>query len=143
MAVLDTIVDLNRQVIAATLQADQQLPSGSSFGGLRGGYAKLTASAATLRDLSFVTGIALSGTFPVRNGQLQTATIRISGSAASPGTVRIGSSPRITGTLAGRRFDVSLSDVRLSRVGGAQAWPSRPLLPALAPLLERPPARAR
>ena len=40
-AVLDTIVDLNRQVIGATLQADAELPSGSSFGGLRGGYAKL------------------------------------------------------------------------------------------------------
>src|SRR5207249_8574930 len=36
-AVLDTLIDLSRQVISATLQADQELPSGSSFGGLRGG----------------------------------------------------------------------------------------------------------
>ena len=41
MAVLDTLVDLNRQVIGATLQANQQLPTGASFGGLRGGYARL------------------------------------------------------------------------------------------------------
>ena len=39
---LDTIVDLSRQVVGATLQADAQLPTGSSFGGLRGGYATLT-----------------------------------------------------------------------------------------------------
>jgi len=46
-AVLDAIVDLDRQVVAATLQAEQELPSGSSFGGLRGGSARLTASIAT------------------------------------------------------------------------------------------------
>ena len=58
--------DLNRQVIAATLQADSQLPSGASFGGLHGGYARLSASKATLRNLSFVPGVSLSGSFPVR-----------------------------------------------------------------------------
>ena len=42
-AVLDTILDLNRQVVGATLQADAELPLGSSFGGLRGGYAQLDA----------------------------------------------------------------------------------------------------
>ena len=56
-AVLDAIVDLDRQVVAATLQAEQELPSGSSFGGLRGGFARLTASAATLRGFSFVSGV--------------------------------------------------------------------------------------
>ena len=49
VAVLDTLVDLNRQVIGATLQADAELPSGSSFGGLRGGFARLTSSAAILK----------------------------------------------------------------------------------------------
>ena len=91
-AALDAIVDLSRQVVAATLQADQELPSGSSFGGLRGGYATLTSSAAILHDFSFVPGVELSGSFPVKNGQLQTATIRVSGTGASPGTVRLGSS---------------------------------------------------
>ncbi len=41
--VLDTILDLERQVVGATLQADQELPSGSSFGGLRGGFARITS----------------------------------------------------------------------------------------------------
>ena len=85
-AVLDTLVDLSRQVISATLQADQELPSGSSFGGLRGGYARLTSSAATLHRYAFVSGVALNGVFPVREGQLQPATITISGAQASHGT---------------------------------------------------------
>ena len=82
-AVLDTIVDLNRQVVGATLQADAQLPSGSSFGGLRGGYAKLSPSKLQLTRFTFVPGVELSGTFPVKNGQLQTTTLRITGSSAS------------------------------------------------------------
>jgi pimeloyl-ACP methyl ester carboxylesterase len=125
VAVLDTLVDLNRQVIAATLQADAELPNGSSFGGLRGGYARLTSSAATLHDFSFVPGVQLTATFPVKNRALQTANIRVSGKDASAGTVRFGAgSQQITGTLGGRRFDVSLAKVRLSSVGGGE-WPSR------------------
>ena len=75
-AVLDTIVDLNRQVVGATLQADAKLPSGSSFGGLRGGFAKLSSNKLQLNRFTFVPGVELSGTFPVKNGQLQNATLR-------------------------------------------------------------------
>jgi pimeloyl-ACP methyl ester carboxylesterase len=125
VAVLDTLVDLNRQVIAATLQANEELPSGSSFGGLRGGYAKLTSSAAILKDFSFVPGVQLTATFPVRDGELQATKIRISGKEASLGSVRFGAgAEHITGTLSGRRFDVSLAKVKLSRVGATQ-WPAR------------------
>ncbi len=124
VAVLDTLVDLNRQLIAATLQADQELPSGSSFGGLHGGYAKLTTSKAILRNLSFVPGVQLTATFPVHDGELQAASIRVSGAEASPGTVRFGASTeRVTGTLGSRSFDVGLAQVRLSRVGSRE-WPS-------------------
>jgi pimeloyl-ACP methyl ester carboxylesterase len=143
VAALDTLVDLNRQLIGATLQANRELPSGSSFGGLRGGYARLTASSATLKNFSFVPGVQLSGTFAVRNGQLQTSTIRISGVSASPGTVRLGSTAKqVTGRLGGRRFDVSLATVRLSRTGLGE-WPARPI--TLAPLarLEGPGADRR
>jgi pimeloyl-ACP methyl ester carboxylesterase len=144
-AALDAIVDLDRQVIAATLQADEELPSGSSFGGLRGGYARLTTSAAILKDFSFVTGVALSGRFAVRDGQLQPATVRVSGASASPGTVTFTTGKRVTGTLGGRRFDVSLARVHLSRVSGGGEWPSHALaitLP-LPGLVEKLPARVR
>ncbi len=132
VAVLDTLVDLNRQVISATLQANQQLPAGASFGGLRGGYARLSSTALTLHRFAFVPGVELNGSFPVRSGELQAASIRISGSQASHGTVRVGSGfKRVSGDLEGHRFSLSVARVRLSRAG-AGAWPS---LAGLAPLL--------
>jgi pimeloyl-ACP methyl ester carboxylesterase len=134
-AVLDTILDLNRQVIGATLQANAALPIGSSFGGLRGGYARLEPSRVVLHDLSFVSGVRLSGVFPVKEGQLQMATIRISGSAASPGDVRIGGGKTVSGTLGGRRFDVNIAKVRLARAGDDGGWPAGKVafpLPGLA-----------
>jgi hypothetical protein len=137
-AVLDTILDLNRQVIGATLQANAELPIGASFGGLRGGYARLETSKVVLHDLSFVPGVRLSGAFPVKDGQLQTATIRISGSAASPGSIRIGTGKTVSGTLGGRRFDVDVAKVKLARAGGSEdEWPTGRIafpLPGLARL---------
>jgi pimeloyl-ACP methyl ester carboxylesterase len=123
-AVLDTILDLNRQVIGATLQANAELPVGSSFGGLHGGYARLETSKVMLHNLSFVSGVRLSGVFPVKEGRLQTATIRISGSAASHGTVRVGASKTVSGKLGGRRFDVNIAKVKLARAGGDGEWPA-------------------
>src|SRR5436190_1906321 len=137
-AVVDAIVDLDRQVIAATLQAEQELPSGSSFGGLRGGFAKLTSSAAILKRFAFISGVTLSGRFPVREGQLQPATIHISGSRAAHGTVTFSLRKHVTGTLGGRRFDVSLARVRLSSVPAQLPWPSRPRSFPLARLIDRP-----
>jgi pimeloyl-ACP methyl ester carboxylesterase len=140
-AVVDAILDLSRQVIAATLQADQELPSGSSFGGLRGGYAKLTPSAAALRGFSFVAGVRLSGTFAIKDGELQPATIRVYGSEAARGTVRFDTGRHIAGILGGRRFELSLARVRVSRAGEGEGWPARALSFPLAPLVERPSAR--
>ena len=134
-AVLDAIVDLDRQVVAATLQAEQELPSGSSFGGLRGGYARLTSSAATLRGFSFVSGVSLTGAFPVRNHELQPATIRIAGASAAHGTVTLSANKHVSGTLGGKRFNVSLAKVKLSRTGGAAEWPSRTVQLPLAGLV--------
>jgi pimeloyl-ACP methyl ester carboxylesterase len=142
-AVLDTIVDLNRQVIGATLQADAELPSGSSFGGLRGGYVKLSPAKVQLSRLTFVPGVELSGTFPVKNGQLQTTTLRVTGVAAANGAVRVGSGARVTGTLGGRRFDVDIAKVELSRAGasgGEAAWPTDMVAFPLPGLVEAQPA---
>ena len=124
VAVLDTLVDFNRQLVAATLQANEQLPSGASFGGLHGGYAKLTATDAILKSLSFVPGVQLTATFPVRNGALQAADIRVTGTQAADGTIRFGAtSTHVVGALSGKHFDLDLAKVRLSRVGGGE-WPS-------------------
>jgi pimeloyl-ACP methyl ester carboxylesterase len=140
VAVLDTLIDLNRQVISATLQANQELPAGASFGGLRGGYAKLTSSSVVLRHFSFVLGVELNGSFPVKKGELLPSTIRISGREASAGSVRIGSGfKRATGTLGGRHFSVLIARVKLASAQPG-AWPSRA---AIRPLLARGEAGAR
>jgi pimeloyl-ACP methyl ester carboxylesterase len=112
--VLDTIIDLERQVIGATLQTVQELPNGSSFGGLRGGFARITSSALGLHRLSFVNGVQLTGTFPVQNGHLRPADLRVEGSQAARGTVRIGASTRVSGTLGGLHFTVNLAKVKLA-----------------------------
>ncbi len=114
-AVLDTIVDLDRQVIGATLQVQQKLPSGSSFGGLHGGYAKLSPSVVSLHNLTFVPGVELSGMLPAKEGSSQSITIHVSGAAATHGTITLGGSGRASGILAGERFNVSTTRAQLSR----------------------------
>lgn len=121
--VLETILDLERQVVGATLQAEQQLPSGSSFGGLRGGYARITSTALRLHRLSFVPGVQLSGSFPLSKGKLRSSEVRVEGSRAAHGEVRIGG-PVVTGTLAGSHFSVKLAKVRIAAAGqGPAAMP--------------------
>jgi pimeloyl-ACP methyl ester carboxylesterase len=143
VAVLDTLVDLDRQVIGATLQADQELPSGASFGGLRGGFARISPTRAVLHDFAFVPGVALSGTFPVHDGKLLPATIRVSGKSASRGAVRLGSTfTQVTGTLAGKHFNLNLAKVKLASTGGGE-WPTLPRLLGLLPRLDARPARGQ
>ncbi len=148
-AVLDTILDLERQVIGATLQADARLPAGASFGGLRGGYARLESSSVTLHDFSFVPGVTLSGTFPVANGRLQTATIAIAGSAAAHGSITVGKGQIVSGILGGKNFDVNIAHVKLARASGgpndpATEWPAgRISVPLPGPIVRERPARLR
>lgn len=118
--VLDTIVDLERQVIGATLQEAHPLLSGSSFGGLRGGYARISSSSLRLHRFSFVPGVQISGTFTIVSGHLRPANMRVEGSLAARGSVRVGA-PKITGTLGGRHFSVAIAKVRLSRAGAPAA----------------------
>jgi pimeloyl-ACP methyl ester carboxylesterase len=110
---LETILDLERQVVGATLQAEQQLPSGSSFGGLRGGYARVTASSLRLHHFSFVPGVELTATFPISKGRLRTSDVHVEGKLAARGSLRVGG-PTVTGTLGGDRVRVDLAKVKLA-----------------------------
>jgi hypothetical protein len=125
VAVHETLVDLDRQVIAATIQADvSQLPNGASFGGLRGGYARLSASSLALHRLAFVSGVQLTGTFATRDRQLVASRIRVSGPSAAGGTVLIGSlTKRVSGVLGGRAFSLTLAKVRVAAAGSGE-WPA-------------------
>ena len=149
VAVLDTLLDLNRQVIGATLQSNQELPSGASFGGLRGGFAKLTADARDdARLLAFVPGVRLTATFPIRNGKIQPRARRstISGIAATPGTIRVGSA-----TEASRaRSPAGPSSLKIAKgqssssVSPGRRWPNvtaRPRDPPRHARGARPPGR--
>jgi pimeloyl-ACP methyl ester carboxylesterase len=138
---LDTIVDLERQVIGARLQAGEELPSGSSFGGLRGGYARLSSTALALHSLSFVNGVALTATFPIKHGRLIRSAVRVEGGEAARGTIHIGGSPVVSGELGGVRFSADIRKVKLARAASqgvaGEVWPSLDLrfpLPALAHL---------
>jgi len=86
---------------------------------------------------SFIAGVQLSGRFPVRDGQLQPATIRVSGPRAAHGTVTFSLRKRVTGTLGGRHFSVNLARVRLSAAGAPSPWPPAPRTLPLARLVDR------
>jgi hypothetical protein len=137
--VLETILDLERQVVGARLQSSERLPSGASFGGLRGGYARLSSRSLRLSRLSFVAGVRLTGTFAISGGRLRPSDVRVEGSLAARGDVRIGS-PTVTGTLGGKRFAVDLAKVRLTSAtvaararGGAGSTVPGSLLPLALP----------
>jgi hypothetical protein len=122
-ATLETMVDLDRQVIGATIQAQQSLPSGSSFGGLRGGYARITTRMLRLHSFSFVSGVRLDGVFPVHKGEVGAATLRVSGPAAAHGWIKVGSGSLVSGVLEGRRFHISAAGARAARSNGLRNWP--------------------
>jgi len=96
-----------------------------------------------LRNFSFVPGIALSGELPVGHGELLPGTLRVSGRNAARGKIRLASGKRVTGTLGGTHFDISLAGVHLARDGALGGWPARALRFPLPGLVERSPSRAR
>jgi pimeloyl-ACP methyl ester carboxylesterase len=125
VATLDALVDLRRQIITATLQVNQELPSGAGFGGLHGGYARLAGHSIVLHDFSFLPGVQLTGTISVRNDTFLPSTLRVSGAEAAAGTVRTGSSAsRIVGTLGGRHFNLARTKVRLAS-SAPDGWTSQ------------------
>ena len=143
VAVLDTLVDLDRQVIGATLQAGE-LPSGARFGGLRGGYARVSATALALHHFSFVAGVELTGTFPISDrraaGRERRHLRQRRRSTAPSASTRI-SSGRAARSAAGT-FSVLISSAMLSRRGAA-GWPSAGRLAWLADGSARTPGHSR
>ncbi len=124
VAALDAIVDLSRQVVGATLEAAAALPSGAGFGGLRGGYATLAGGAVVLHGFSFVPGVHLSGRLSVSAQGVAQAVLRVSGSQASGGSMRLSDNlKRVSGTLGGHSFRLAVASVKLSSVGGGE-WPT-------------------
>ncbi len=131
VAVLDTLHDLGRQVTAATIQAGAKLPNGASFGGLRGGYTRLSPTRVTMRAYSFISGVQLTGTFTVSRGKLLRSTIVVGGPSAATGVISFGSADRfVTGVLGGHAFALSLARVKVADASDGGEWPDA--VPVLA-----------
>jgi pimeloyl-ACP methyl ester carboxylesterase len=92
-----TLADLARQVEVLAL-GGLAFEGELRIGGLRAGWASASAQALTLAGYSYVPGVSVSGR--LTGGE---ATLRIGGSAAARGTLRVGAHDTLTGTLGGRR----------------------------------------
>lgn len=115
-----TIADLARQ-LALTIEASVteealfSLPA-LRVGGLRSGWARLSRGNLEFHDYSFVPGVTVSGAL-----RSETADLRIGGSAAAHGRLRLGARHMLVGTLGGRRVHLAASPERATAIVGIDA----------------------
>ena len=72
-----------------------------SIGGLRAGWARFAGGVLSLHRYSYIPGVTLSGTLALERVEL-----RVGGSAAAHGTLRLGAHHALIGTLGGRRVRI-------------------------------------
>lgn len=124
-ATLLTLGDFDRQVLLAALEQTGGiglfgLPS-VQVGGLRAGWGGTIHEGVVLHDYSYVPGVNLSGTLSQR-----VTILRIGGSSAAHGTLRITVHGTLTGVLGGKH--VHLTPHRYARLvanGSTVAMPTR------------------
>ena len=123
-AALATLDELRREAIAAVFASDSLLPTGTSFGGLHGGYAVVHRGWLGLHDYSVVPGVALSGVVSTSGLVFEKSVLRIGGRRAAHGSLTVtarGTSVR--GRLGGRRFDRRTAAAKIA-AAGRERWPS-------------------
>jgi len=98
-----TLADVIRQEVAHAL-GGLLLAGELRFGGLRAGWAHVTARSLTLHDYSYVPGVLVSGRIVAGE-----AVLRIGGSEAAHGTLRLKAHETLAGTLGGRRVSAGHS----------------------------------
>ena len=86
------------------------------FGGLRSGWARLTGGGVTFHGYSFVPGLELSGTL-----RPEAAHLRVYGSGAAQGMLRLGPRDLLVGTLGGRSVRLAASGERATAIVGTDA----------------------
>jgi pimeloyl-ACP methyl ester carboxylesterase len=106
-AALLTLGDFGRQAILAALEQAGGIAlfgglSSISVGGLRAGWGALAHSHVELHGYSYVPGVTVSG--KSSSGGL---TLRIGGSKAARGTIRVNTQGTLTGVLAGHRVHLT------------------------------------
>ncbi len=109
-----TLGDFNRQMLLAVIENLGEVLFGSGsvqVGGLRAGWGGFLHGHLTLHGYSYVPGVTVSG----KISSTGRSTLRIGGSAAADGTVRVSANGALSGVLGGRR--VSLSGAQATKVG--------------------------
>jgi pimeloyl-ACP methyl ester carboxylesterase len=121
-----TLADLLRQETVHALDG-LLLASELRFGGLRAGWAHVTSKALMLHDYSYVPGVLVSG--KIVEGD---AVLRIDGSAAAHGTLRLRAHQTLAGTLGeqhvstGRSLDLAAVSAAIVRMDAQASHPIAP-----------------
>jgi pimeloyl-ACP methyl ester carboxylesterase len=130
--VVASLLDLRRTLLMVGFDFGG-IPYGASFGGLRGGTAKVTKAGTVLDRFSYAPGLQLTGRLPngiVLKNAGATAALTVGGSQAAAGRIRIAADGRISGTLGGRSFHVSAAaTVKLARAGQGGEAATEPSFP--------------
>ena len=102
-AVLLTLADFDRQITLALIEhfSESLLGRTVGVGGLRAGWGDTHSGGLVLHGYSYVPGVTLSGTVTASGAKL-----RIGGSEAVHGTIKIDAHGILKGTLAGQRVRV-------------------------------------
>jgi pimeloyl-ACP methyl ester carboxylesterase len=138
-AVTLTLADFSRQLLLQLLETAGSSGIGAlnltalDSGGLRAGWAQLSAGGAHFHDYTYVPGVSISGTV-----KAESATLRIGGSAAAPGTLRLGAHHKLVGILADQH--VQLADSGSGAGSAIEARSARGR--ASAPVAAAPPMPA-
>lgn len=119
-AVQMTLEDLARQ-IALTIETSGDaeallLSPVLRLGGLRSGWVKLSGGGVSFHDYSFVPGMTVQGDL-----RLESASLRVGGAGAAPGTLRLGRHHMLVGTLGGRHVRLAASGERATAIVGSDA----------------------
>jgi pimeloyl-ACP methyl ester carboxylesterase len=114
-----TLADLGRQLVLQTAAGgslEAVLLTSLRIGGLRAGWAELAGSALTFRGFAYVPGVTLSGAI-----RSERADLRIGGSSAAHGTLRLGPHDTLEGTLGGRHVGLPSSPGGTAAIVGVDA----------------------
>ncbi|HEX4436388.1 MAG TPA: alpha/beta fold hydrolase [Solirubrobacteraceae bacterium] len=113
-----TVEDLARQLFLRIEASGEEFVTLLELrvGGLRSGWARLSAGGVSFHDYSFIPGMTLSGSL-----RSETADLHIGGPAAADGTLHLGPHHMLVGTLGGLSVRVTASAERATAIVGADA----------------------
>ncbi len=125
-AVALTLADFARQFVLQLLETASGSGGRSglnlsslSSGGLRAGWARFTRDELRFHGYSYVPGVTISGAI-----KAESIALRIGGSAAAHGTLRLGSHRALVGTLGGQHVHISPRATATAAIVGADAQAS-------------------